>query len=126
MLRLKTLSSWWNLSKINKYSEQSYKYFSSRQSMNPEVTIFDKIVAKQIPAKIVYEDDLVSFPFIPPPFPPFLYLSILYFFLYLPLTSVLLSMTYILKLLFTFSLSQRIEMVFLNYLRYNKEYNTDE
>jgi len=60
MLRLKTWRTWWNLSKINKNSEQTYKYFSSSApQMNNEITIFDKIVKKEIPAKVVYEDDLV-------------------------------------------------------------------
>lgn len=38
---------------------QSFAHFRAQTGMTMSDTIFDKIIAKQIPAKIVYEDDEV-------------------------------------------------------------------
>ena len=63
MFTLKSLRLTWNsLNKINFPKVQTYKSFSSSPKprlMDTDVSLFDKIVKREIPAKIAYEDDYV-------------------------------------------------------------------
>ena len=63
MFSLKSLRLTWNsLNKINFSKVQTYKSFSSSPKpvlMDTDVSLFDKIVKREIPAKIAYEDDYV-------------------------------------------------------------------
>ena len=65
MLKLSHWRAWHKSLRLNQTSADIYKQFSTAsKQMDNQVTIFDKIIKREIPAKIAYEDDQVS-----PPFP---------------------------------------------------------
>jgi hypothetical protein len=60
MLKLGSWRSWWKISKLNQNLTSSSRSFSTLDHGDDlEPTLFDKIIRKEIPAKIAYEDEHV-------------------------------------------------------------------
>ena len=71
MLKLSHWRAWHKSLRLNQVSADTYKKFSTAsKQMDNQVTLFDKIIKKEIPAKIAYEDDQVL--------PSFLYFTHIY------------------------------------------------